>query len=182
MCIRDRYKPQYGNVSSASVGAIQRGLLQIEEQGGDRFFGEPMLNIDDLMQTDDKGRGVVNILAADKLMNSPKLYATFLLWMLAELFEQLPEVGDPEKPKVVSAELPAKVFAGRPGPLGGEAEATAWAQAALVPLRLTPPPPSRPQTGHRRSRPSRPSRAAASGRGNGDRTARSGHGRYPPPG
>ncbi|MBI2408167.1 MAG: DUF853 family protein [Gemmatimonadetes bacterium] len=93
-------KTQYGNVSAASIGAIQRGLLQIEEQGGERFFGEPMLNIDDLMQTVD-GRGVVNVLAADKLMNSPRLYASFLLWLLSELFENLPEVGDPEKPKLV---------------------------------------------------------------------------------
>lgn len=91
---------QYGNVSAASVGAIQRGLLQIEEQGGGQFFGEPMLNIADLMQTD-AGRGVVNILSADQLMNSPRLYATFLLWMLSELFEQLPEVGDLDKPKLV---------------------------------------------------------------------------------
>ena len=90
----------YGNVSAASVGAIQRGLLQIESQGADKFFGEPMLNISDFMQTVD-GRGVVNILTADKLMNSPRLYATFLLWMLSELFEQLPEIGDPEKPKLV---------------------------------------------------------------------------------
>ncbi|HQQ70592.1 MAG TPA: DUF853 family protein, partial [Alicycliphilus sp.] len=94
------FTTQYGNISSASVGAIQRGLLQIETQGGDKFFGEPMLNIQDFMQTVD-GRGVVNILAADKLMNSPRLYATFLLWMLSELFEQLPEVGDPDKPKMV---------------------------------------------------------------------------------
>jgi uncharacterized protein len=90
----------YGNVSAASVGAIQRGLLQIEQQGGDKFFGEPMLNIQDFMQTVD-GHGVVNILAADKLMNSPRLYATFLLWMLSELFETLPEIGDPEIPKLV---------------------------------------------------------------------------------
>ena len=90
----------YGNVSAASVGAIQRGLLQIESQGADKFFGEPMLNISDFMQTVD-GQGVVNILTADKLMNSPRLYATFLLWMLSELFEQLPEIGDPEKPKLV---------------------------------------------------------------------------------
>ncbi|SFE67104.1 helicase HerA-like domain-containing protein [Paracidovorax wautersii] len=90
----------YGNISAASVGAIQRGLLQIETQGGDKFFGEPMLNISDFMQTVD-GRGVVNILAADKLMNSPRLYATFLLWMLSELFETLPEIGDPEQPKLV---------------------------------------------------------------------------------
>jgi DNA helicase HerA-like ATPase len=82
------------------VGAIQRGLLTLEAQGGERFFGEPALNVHDLMQTD-SGRGVVNVLAADKLMSSPKLYATMLLWLLAELFEQLPEVGDPEKPKLV---------------------------------------------------------------------------------
>ena len=93
-------KTQYGNVSAASIGAIQRGLLQIEEQGGEKFFGEPMLNIDDLMQTLD-GKGVVNILAADKLMNSPRLYASFLLWLLSELYENLPEVGDVEKPKLV---------------------------------------------------------------------------------
>ena len=95
-----KIKNEYGNVSSASIGAIQRGLLQIEEQGGDRFFGEPMLNIDDLMQTSG-GRGVVNVLAADKLMNAPRLYATFLLWLLSELFENLPEVGDRDKPKLV---------------------------------------------------------------------------------
>ena len=94
-------KAEYGNVSSASVGAIQRGLLALEGQGAERFFGEPMLDIADLMQTDGKGRGVVNVLAADQLMTSPKLYATFLLWMLAELFENLPEVGDPEKPRLV---------------------------------------------------------------------------------
>jgi len=94
------FTTQYGNISAASVGAIQRGLLQIESQGGDRFFGEPMLNISDFMQTE-SGKGVVNILAADKLMNSPRLYATFLLWMLSELFEQLPEIGDPDKPKLV---------------------------------------------------------------------------------
>jgi uncharacterized protein len=90
----------YGNISAASVGAIQRGLLQIEEQGGDRFFGEPMLDIADFMQTDG-GKGVINVLAADKLMNSPRLYATFLLWMLSELFETLPEVGDLDQPKLV---------------------------------------------------------------------------------
>jgi uncharacterized protein len=90
----------YGNISAASVGAIQRGLLQIEQQGGDRFFGEPMLDINDFMQTVD-GKGVVNILAADQLMNAPRLYATFLLWMLSELFETLPEVGDLDKPKLV---------------------------------------------------------------------------------
>ncbi|HEY3287393.1 MAG TPA: helicase HerA-like domain-containing protein [Gemmatimonadaceae bacterium] len=93
-------KTQYGNVSAASIGAIQRGLLQLEEQGGEKFFGEPMLNIDDLMQTVD-GKGVVNVLAADQLMNSPRLYAAFLLWLLSELFENLPEVGDAEKPKLV---------------------------------------------------------------------------------
>ncbi|HEV6968123.1 helicase HerA-like domain-containing protein [Roseateles sp.] len=95
-----QFTTQYGNVSAASIGAIQRGLLQIEAQGGDRFFGEPMLNIADFMQTDG-GAGVVNILAADKLMNAPRLYATFLLWMLSELFETLPEVGDLERPKLV---------------------------------------------------------------------------------
>jgi uncharacterized protein len=95
-----QFRTQYGNVSSASIGAIQRGLLQIEEQGGDRFFGEPMLDIEDLMQTVD-GKGVVNILAADRLMNNPRLYASFLLWLLAELFENLPEVGDRDKPKLV---------------------------------------------------------------------------------
>jgi len=95
-----QFKTQYGNVSAASIGAIQRGLLQVEEQGGAKFFGEPMLDIADLMQTAD-GRGVVNILAADKLMNSPRLYSSFLLWLLAELFENLPEVGDRDKPKLV---------------------------------------------------------------------------------
>lgn len=95
-----QFTTQYGNVSAASVGAIQRGLLALESQGGDKFFGEPMLNIDDMMQTVD-GKGVVNILVADKLLTSPRLYATFLLWMLSELFERLPEIGDPEKPKMV---------------------------------------------------------------------------------
>ena len=95
------FTTEYGNISAASIGAIQRGLLQIDSQGGDQFFGEPMLNIEDFMQTDAQGQGVVNILAADKLMNAPRLYATFLLWMLSELFEQLPEIGDPEKPKLV---------------------------------------------------------------------------------
>jgi DNA helicase HerA-like ATPase len=95
------FTTEYGNVSAASVGAIQRGLMQIETQGGDQFFGEPMLNISDFMQSDSAGHGIVNVLAADKLMNSPRLYATFLLWMLSELFEQLPEIGDPEKPKMV---------------------------------------------------------------------------------
>jgi hypothetical protein len=96
-----QFKSQYGNVSAASIGAIQRGLLQLEEQGGDKFFGEPALDLDDMMQTDGQGCGVINILAADKLINAPKLYATFLLWLLSELFERLPEVGDPEKPKLV---------------------------------------------------------------------------------
>ncbi|KAB2964490.1 helicase HerA-like C-terminal domain-containing protein [Zoogloea sp.] len=95
------FTTQYGNISAASIGAIQRGLLGIETQGGDKFFGEPMLDIADLMQTDADGRGVINILAADKLYNTPKLYSTFLLWMLSELFEQLPEVGDVDKPKLV---------------------------------------------------------------------------------
>ena len=92
---------QYGNVSAASIGAIQRALLEIEQQGGNSFFGEPMLDINDMIQTDSGGRGMINILAADKLMNSPKLYSTFLLWILSELFEHLPEIGDPEKPKLV---------------------------------------------------------------------------------
>jgi DNA helicase HerA-like ATPase len=96
-----QFTTEYGNVSAASVGAIQRGLLQIESQGGDKFFGEPMLNIADFLQTDANGHGVVNILAADQLLNSPRLYATFLLWMLSELFETLPEIGDPEQPKLV---------------------------------------------------------------------------------
>jgi DNA helicase HerA-like ATPase len=91
----------YGNVSAASIGAIQRRLLELEQQGGTAFFGEPALNLADLMQTDTDGRGYINILAADKLMASPKLYATFLLWLLAELFEELPEVGDLEKPKMI---------------------------------------------------------------------------------
>ncbi|RVT49681.1 helicase HerA-like C-terminal domain-containing protein [Rubrivivax albus] len=95
-----QFTTEYGNISAASVGAIQRGLLQIEEQGGDCFFGEPMLDLSDFLQTEN-GQGVVNILAADRLMNAPRLYATFLLWMLSELFEMLPEVGDLEKPKLV---------------------------------------------------------------------------------
>ncbi len=96
-----QYTTQYGNISAASIGAIQRGLMQIEQQGGDRFFGEPMLNIADFMQTDAQGLGMINILAADKLMTAPRLYATFLLWLLSELFEHLPEVGDLDKPKMV---------------------------------------------------------------------------------
>ena len=95
------FTTEYGNISAASIGAIQRGLMQIEGQGGAKFFGEPMLNIADFMQTDDQGRGVINVLAADKLMSSPRLYSTFLLWMLSELFETLPEVGDQDKPKMV---------------------------------------------------------------------------------
>jgi DNA helicase HerA-like ATPase len=95
------FKTEYGNISAASIGAIQRGLLTLEQQGGDQFFGEPMLDINDLMQTDAKGHGVVNILAGEKLMNAPRLYGTFLLWLLAELFEQLPEAGDLPKPKLV---------------------------------------------------------------------------------
>lgn len=95
-----QFTTDYGNISAASVGAIQRGLLQLETQGGDVFFGEPMLNIDDLMQTDAQGKGMVNILAADRLMQSPRLYSTFLLWLLSELYERLPEVGDLDKPKL----------------------------------------------------------------------------------
>lgn len=95
-----QFTTEYGNISPASIGAIQRGVLQIEEQGGDKFFGEPMLDITDFMQTV-KGAGVVNILTADRLLNAPRLYATFLLWMLSELFETLPEIGDPDKPKMV---------------------------------------------------------------------------------
>ena len=94
------YITAYGNISAASIGAIQRGLLTLESQGGEKLFGEPMLNIADLMQTDN-GRGVVNILAADRLMNSPKVYGSLLLWLLSELFETLPEVGDLDKPKLV---------------------------------------------------------------------------------
>lgn len=94
------FTTEYGNISAASVGAIQRGLLALESQGGDSIFGEPMLNIDDLMQTEG-GCGVINILSADRLMQSPKMYATLLLWLLSELFENLPEAGDLEKPKLV---------------------------------------------------------------------------------
>ncbi len=95
------FTTEYGNISAASIGAIQRGLMQIEQQGGNKFFGEPMLNIADFLQTDAKGHGMVNILAADQLMNAPRLYATFLLWLLSELFENLPEVGDLDQPKIV---------------------------------------------------------------------------------
>ncbi len=94
------YQTEYGNISAASIGAIQRGLVGLEQQGGDKFLGEPALDIDDLLQTVD-GKGVVNLLAADKLMQSPQLYATFLLWLLSELYEHLPEAGDLDKPKLV---------------------------------------------------------------------------------
>jgi DNA helicase HerA-like ATPase len=97
----EQFKTQYGNISAASIGAIQRNLLALEEQGGDKFFGEPALNIQDFMQADSSGKGMINILTADKLMQSPRVYATLLLWLLSELFEQLPEVGDPPKPKLV---------------------------------------------------------------------------------
>ncbi|MFN9774485.1 MAG: helicase HerA-like C-terminal domain-containing protein [Burkholderiales bacterium] len=96
-----QFTTEYGNISAASIGAIQRGVLALENQGADKFFGEPMLNFDDLLQTDANGRGIVNILAADKLMNAPRLYASFLLWLLSDLFEKLPEVGDRDKPKLV---------------------------------------------------------------------------------
>ena len=96
-----QFKAEYGNLSPASLGAIQRNLLALADQGGDLFFGEPSLNILDFIQTNSEGQGYINLLAADKLMNTPKLYATFLLWMLSELFEQLPEVGDLDKPKLV---------------------------------------------------------------------------------
>ena len=113
-----QFTTQYGNISPASIGAIQRGLLTLESQGGDKYFAEPALNLDDLIQTDSNGRGVVNILAADKLMQSPQVYATLLLWLLSELFERLPEVGDVQKPKLVfffdEAHL---LFNDIPGPL-----------------------------------------------------------------
>jgi uncharacterized protein len=97
----DQFQTEYGNISAASVGAIQRNLLTLEQQGGGSLFGEPALDLGDLIQTDAQGNGVVNILAADKLMASPQVYATLLLWLLSELFEQLPEIGDPDKPKLV---------------------------------------------------------------------------------
>jgi DNA helicase HerA-like ATPase len=96
-----QFQTNYGNVSAASIGAIQRGLLSLEQQGANKFLGEPMLNIDDLIQTGDKGRGVINILAADKLMSAPSLYSTLLLWLLSEIYERMPEVGDRDKPKLV---------------------------------------------------------------------------------
>ncbi|HMK43927.1 MAG TPA: helicase HerA-like domain-containing protein [Dissulfurispiraceae bacterium] len=95
------FKTNYGNISTASIGAIQRNILALEQQGGDKFFGEPALDLNDFMQTDGNGLGTINILNACKLMQSPKVYAMFLLWMLSELFENLPEVGDPKKPKLV---------------------------------------------------------------------------------
>ena len=97
----EQFTTQYGNISKASVGAIQRGLLTLDQEGGERFFGEPALNIQDFIQTDGSGKGVINVLTADRLMRAPKVYATLLLWLLSELFEQLPEVGDPEKPRLV---------------------------------------------------------------------------------
>jgi DNA helicase HerA-like ATPase len=96
-----QFTTEYGNVSAASIGTILRAVLELEQQGGEQFFGEPMLDIDDLIQTDSKGRGVVNVLVADELVRQPKLYATLLLWLLSELFERLPEIGDPEKPTLV---------------------------------------------------------------------------------
>jgi DNA helicase HerA-like ATPase len=96
-----QFQTQYGNITGATIGAIQRSLLTVEQQGGDKFFGEPALNLEDMMRTDSQGRGVINILAADKLMLTPKTYTAFLLWLLSELFERLPEVGDPERPKLV---------------------------------------------------------------------------------
>src|SRR3954469_20691204 len=118
-----QFKTQYGNISAASAGAIQRNLLALESQGADKFFGEPALDLDDFIQTQN-GRGVINILAAEKLMQqSPKVYATFLLWLLSELFERLPEIGDPEKPTLVfffdEAHL---LFPGAPAALGEKSE------------------------------------------------------------
>jgi DNA helicase HerA-like ATPase len=97
----DQFRTHYGNIATTSIGAIQRNLLGLEDQGADRLFGEPALNLDDFLQTSATGEGVINILAAEKLMNAPKLYATLLLWLLAELFEKLPEVGDPPKPTCI---------------------------------------------------------------------------------
>jgi DNA helicase HerA-like ATPase len=96
-----QFTTQYGNISPASIGAVQRNLLALESQGADKYFAEPALNLDDFIQTDATGRGIVNILAADKLMQSPRVYATLLLWLLSELFERQPEVGDSPKPKLV---------------------------------------------------------------------------------
>src|SRR4030095_979552 len=94
----DELTLQYGNVSKQSIGSIQRSLLQLRSQGGDHFFGEPAVDLHDFIGLDDQGRGVVNVLAADRLMASPPLYATFLLWLVCALFEELPEIGDPDKP------------------------------------------------------------------------------------
>ena len=94
------YSAQYGNISKQSVGAIQRSLLVLEQEGADQFFGEPALDLQDFMQLDSSGRGYINILSATRLFNSPKLYSTFLIWMLSRLFKTLPEVGDLEKPKI----------------------------------------------------------------------------------
>lgn len=96
-----QFKTDYGNITPASIGAIQRGLVTLEEQGGDKFFGEPALDLNDIMRVDSQGNGMISILAADKLFQSPKVYTTFLLWLLSELFEKLPEVGDVDKPKLV---------------------------------------------------------------------------------
>ncbi len=113
-----QFTTEYGNISAASIGAIQRNLLALDDQGAQKFFGEPALNLDDLLQTDSAGRGVVNILSADRLLQSPKVYSTFLLWLLSELFERLPEAGDPPKPRLVfffdEAHL---LFADTPPPL-----------------------------------------------------------------
>lgn len=98
---REKYISEFGNISPASIGAIQRGLVTLEEEGADKFFGEPALNILDFIQTDNRGHGIVNVLTADKLMMSPRTYSTFLLWLLSELFEELPEAGDLDKPKLV---------------------------------------------------------------------------------
>ncbi len=95
-----QFQTAYGNISAASIGAVQRSLMTLQQQGGEKFFGEPALDLEDMTRTDAKGRGFINVLAADKLMLTPKTYATFLLWMLSELFERMPEVGDPEKPKL----------------------------------------------------------------------------------
>ena len=97
----EQFQTGYGNISKASIGAIQRNLLALEQQGAENLFAEPALNLDDLMQTDAKGQGIINILAVDQLLQSPKMYASFLLWLLSELFEHLPEVGDPDKPTLV---------------------------------------------------------------------------------
>jgi len=96
-----QFQTSYGNISSATIGAVQRSVITLEQQVGDKFFGEPALNLEDMIQADPKGRGMINILAADKLMMTPKTYSTFLLWLLSELFERLPEVGDMEQPKLV---------------------------------------------------------------------------------